>query len=97
MLEKGLKYGTTFEKYGDAPSVVISDYQNAEYYGQITVGTPPQTFSVIFDTGSSNLWIPSSKCTNCGFHPLYNDASSTSYVANGSIFKIQYGIMSFLC
>jgi hypothetical protein len=47
--ELGAKYG---QPTGD---VVINDYQNAQYYGQMTVGTPGQKSNVIFDTGSSNL------------------------------------------
>lgn len=74
---------------GDSP-VVVHDYQNAQYYGPISVGTPPQDFNVIFDTGSSNLWIPSSTGTFF-FHNKYNGAKSSTYVKNGTKFAIEYG------
>jgi len=90
----GLEPVATIRNYtfGDNP-VVIHDYQNAQYYGPITVGsTGKPTFQVIFDTGSSNLWVPSKQCTNCGLlKPKYDHTKSTSYKANGTEFRIEYG------
>jgi len=78
------KYG------GSAGNVVIHDYQNAQYYGELTVGTPGQTERVIYDTGSSNLWVPN-KSPFLAFKNVYNHEKSSTYVANGTVFKIQYG------
>jgi hypothetical protein len=51
------------------------------YWGDISIGTPPQQFKVIFDTGSGNLIVPSAKCDvpGCQPHKKYaNQASSTA-------------------
>jgi len=91
--EAGFHYGPSHSvEYSlSGVPVVVNNYENSQYYGPIEVGTPGQKFEVIFDTGSSNLWIPSSTCTNCGLKPKYKSAASSTYQANGTIFDIEYG------
>lgn len=87
-----LEAGKPFTKYspGEDP-VPIHNYENAQFFGPIEIGTPKQKFNVVFDTGSSNLWAPSKKCTNCGLHPRYDSTKSSTYVANGTLWNITYG------
>lgn len=54
--------------------------QASEYYGVVSVGSPPQSFQVVFDTGSGNLLLPSKECTDeaCTSHKRYDASLSAT-------------------
>lgn len=90
--DPGLKY--RFGNFGDF-SVLYEPiaYMDAAYFGEISIGTPPQNFLVLFDTGSSNLWVPSVYCQSeaCTTHTRYNPSKSSTYYTKGQTFSLQYG------
>ncbi|XP_017101704.2 cathepsin D [Drosophila bipectinata] len=75
--------------------LLLQNRQNVEYFGHISMGTPRQNFTVIFDTGSSNTWFPSSNCPKsnvaCQMHRRYDSSRSSTYVPDGRNFTLWYG------
>lgn len=65
-----------------ALSVSASAFAEPSYdlYGTISVGTPPQEFTVKFDTGSGDLLLPSKHCSSlsCMMHHSYDPSASAT-------------------
>ena len=65
----------------------------AQWAGMISIGTPPTSFLIDFDTGSSDLWVPSTECKSapCKGKHKYNATASTTSVHKSGKFSILYG------
>ncbi|KAG4157493.1 hypothetical protein ERO13_D02G065200v2 [Gossypium hirsutum] len=73
--------------------VYLKNYLDTQYYGEIGIGSPSQSFSVVFDTASSNLWVPSSKCLfsiPCHLHSKFRARWSSTYTKIGIPCTINY-------
>lgn len=78
----------------DSDVIYLKNYFDSQYYGEIGIGSPSQTFSVVFDTATSNLWVPSSKCLfsiPCHLHSKFRARLSNTYTKIGIPCNIHYG------
>ncbi|KAI9486131.1 MAG: aspartic peptidase domain-containing protein [Benjaminiella poitrasii] len=69
--------------------------QGSQYLIEVGIGTPPQYFAVTLDTGSADLWVPSTECpaSSCPFY-RYDTSKSSTFKSLNKPFNIQYGIGS---
>ncbi|KAI0318428.1 acid protease [Amylostereum chailletii] len=70
----------------------LTDASEELWYGKISVGTPAKSFTVDFDTGSSDLFLPGPSCgSSCSGHTTYNPSVSSTSQSLGKSFKLSYG------
>ncbi|KAF7375155.1 Acid protease [Mycena sanguinolenta] len=66
------------------------------YLATIQMGTPPQNYLILMDSGSADLWVASEACQStaggdCGNHQTLGSTSSSSFVASNTPFQVTYG------
>ncbi|CAI4231633.1 unnamed protein product [Auanema sp. JU1783] len=78
----------------------VFDYFDDFYLSNITLGTPAQSFTIVPDTGSSNLWVIDNGCTTdaCNGYAdsgytkdKFDTTKSTTYQSESTKFSIAYG------
>lgn len=76
-------------------AVALRNLHDSQYVGTISVGSPPQPLDVIFDTGSSNLFIVSAHCVRHGLCSdetgAYDHSNSTTYNPVGLDISVKFG------
>ena len=66
------------------------------YVATVQMGTPPQNFNILMDSGSADLWVGAEGCQSqqggdCGNHQFLGPQSSSTFVASNDQFEVQYG------
>ncbi|KXN87900.1 Aspartic protease [Leucoagaricus sp. SymC.cos] len=76
----------------DTGSDSLTDDQEALWHGTISVGTPAKQFTVDFDTGSSDLFLPGADCGGtCQGHQIYDTSASSTAENQGQTFRLAFG------
>ncbi|GLD60307.1 gastricsin [Lates japonicus] len=89
--DPALKYQPN--EFASSANMYINNYADTTYFGAISIGTPPQSFQVLFDTGSANLWVDSIYCNTqaCNAHRKFNPQQSSTFYGTRQSFYLPYG------
>ncbi|OCH90671.1 acid protease [Obba rivulosa] len=75
-------------------NVPLTDFflgTDLQWFGNISVGTPPQPIPVVFDTGSETLEFVSTQCgAPCGNQTAFDVSASSTYVAGNATVTLQF-------
>jgi len=79
-------------KYG---KLKVKNFMTTQYFAPVSIGNPPQTFNLVIDTGSSNLWVYSKACKSwaCAGKAQFNieESHTAKSIKNGRDMTIRYG------
>lgn len=88
-------FGSSSRRRSVAPAnLPLTDFYKGtdlQWYGNISVGTPPQELTVVFDTGSYTLEFASVACgTACAGQTLFDGSKSSTYKNGGKKSTISF-------
>jgi cathepsin D len=91
-LEAKYRTRSSNAKRSSGENLLVNQNIDSSYYGSIAIGTPPVAYDVILDTGSADLWVADSSCTqNCQGIQTFDTSTSSTYKNLTEPFTIQYG------
>lgn len=73
--------------------IPLHNYKNTQFIGEIAIGSSSNLFRVIFDTGSSNIWVNSRSCVSegCKGHKKYDGTSFKGYTPSNRTLNVEFG------
>lgn len=72
-------------------NIVLRNSANTHYFGELLIGTPGQQELVIFDTGSSDVWVPNTQPLFWSRRKhIYDHSRSSSYTPDDRSFVNSY-------
>lgn len=65
---------------------------DSAYLAPVVMGSQKQTMNVVYDTGSSDLWVFTTECSVCSSKSnIFNPSLSSTYIKGTKSFTITYG------